>query len=291
VNYTNDGSTNAPALRVYMHADVLDSLPQFTRLDIDARIDAVQAAGFEGIQFNGGNKDEARQCLRAGLGAVEAGRVNVPGDAYELAQRCSDAGVGCATVHLGWGFEDDDEAFALIDALLDASARHDIPLYPETHRATVLQDMWRTLGFAKRYPQLRFNTDYSHWYTGSEMVYGDLAWKLNRIAPVIERAGFMHGRIGDPGAMQVEVRGADDRRSFVEHFREMWTRTFDGFLRHAGPGDYLCFTPEVLPANIFDSRTKLNEQGEEVDVADRWQQSLYLSAIARDCFAMAGSAL
>ena len=118
-----------------------------------------------------------------------------------------------------------------------------------------------------------------------------MEWKLDRLTPVFERVAFMHGRIGDPGAMQVEVHGGNDRRIFVEHFREMWRRAFRGFLKNAGAGDYICFTPEVLSASNFYSRTKLNEKNEEVDIADRWEQSLILAEIARSCFSQARAAL
>ena len=291
MKYTNDGTLNPPALHVYMHGDVLASLPQFCAMDAAYRVAAVKAAGFAGVQFSGGKCEDIQPYITAGIGVAEAGRVNTPAEADELARRSAGNGAACATVHLGWGFEDDAEAAELIDAVLEASAKHNIPLYPETHRATILQDMWRTLCFAERFPDLLFNADYSHWYTGAELVYGGVEWKFDRLAPVFERAAFMHARIGDPGAMQVEVRGANDRRSFVEHFREMWTRTFRSFLQRAGPGDYLCFTPEILPANIFYSRTKLNERNEEVDVADRWEQSLILAKIGRDCFSRAQAAL
>jgi hypothetical protein len=287
VKYTNDRTTKPPSLRLYMHDSVLDSLPQFSGMDADARVAVLRAGNFAGIQFNGGTPEEIHDYREAGMGIAESGRINTPEDSDELARRFADLGAECATVHLGWGFEDDEEANKLIGALLEASAKHGIPLYPETHRATVLQDMWRTIGFAKRFPELRFNGDYSHWYTGLEMVYGDVEWKFDRIEPVFERVSFMHGRIGDPGAIQVEVFGANDHRSFVDHFREMWTRTFRSFLRNAQTGDYLCFTPEVLPASIFYSRTKLNEHKEEVEVADRWEQSLILAEIARDCFSNA----
>ena len=37
----------------------------------------------------------------------------------------------------------------------------------ETHRATICQGMWRTVQFVKRFPELRFNGDFSHWYAGN----------------------------------------------------------------------------------------------------------------------------
>jgi len=103
---------------------------------------------------------------------------------------------------------------------------------------------------------------------------------------VLERVRFLHGRIGNPRCMQVDI-GDGTNQSYVEHFKEMWTRSMMGFLTSAKPGDYLCFNPELLPPNIFYARTFRNAQGQEVEEGDRWQQALLYKRIAEDCFAEA----
>ena len=50
----------------------------------------------------------------------------------------------------------------------------------------------------KRFPEIRFNADFSHYYCGQEMVYGDFEAKLDFMAPIFERVGFIHGRIAAP---------------------------------------------------------------------------------------------
>jgi hypothetical protein len=173
--------------------------------------------------------------------------------------------------------------------VLAASARHRIPLYVETHRATLFQDMQRAVQFVARFPELRFNGDFSHWYTGSEMVYGGFENKLAFIQPVIDRVRFIHGRIGNPGCMQVAIV-RNDLAAYVAHFRTLWTRCFAAFLRaatspvsDAAPRQsFIIFTPELLAPEIFYART-FNGAEE----SDRWQQSLLLVEIARECFAEA----
>ena len=59
--------------------------------------------------------------------------------------------------------------------------------------------------FLKRFPELEFNGDFSHWYTGTEMVYGGFENKMEFFRPVLGRIGFLHGRIGNPGCMQVDI--------------------------------------------------------------------------------------
>lgn len=266
-------------LRCYMNIQALDGLPQLA-----APLRFIREAGYDGVQFihplAGALKDEAE---KLGLGVCGSGRVNVPAEAAPLAAEAKAAGLECLTLHVGWGMEDDEEAAALISAVLDASAKYAIPLYPETHRATIFQDPWRTLRFLARFPSLEFNGDFSHWYTGTEMVYGGFENKLQFIQPVLGRIGFIHGRIGNPGCMQVNIGdGSTDGRPYVAHFRALWTEAFAGFLARRPAADAICFTPELLAPSIYYARTF---DGREE--SDRWQQSLVLVRIARECFAQA----
>ncbi|HVU45959.1 MAG TPA: hypothetical protein VHD85_07535 [Terracidiphilus sp.] len=266
-------------LRCYMNIQALDGLPQLAD-----PLRFICEAGYNGVQFihpiAHALKDEAQ---RLGLGVCGSGRVNTPGEAAPLAEEAKDAGLECLTLHVGWGMEDDDEAAALIAAVLEASAKYSIPLYPETHRATIFQDPWRALQFLERFPSLEFNGDFSHWYTGTEMVYGGFENKLAFIRQVLERIGFIHGRIGNPGCMQVNIGdGSTEDRPYVAHFRALWTEAFAGFLARRPATDAICFTPELLAPSIYYAR--VFEGREE---SDRWQQSQVLVRIARECFEQA----
>jgi sugar phosphate isomerase/epimerase len=282
---TNDGSSRPPRLSCYMSELALNDM----RIPGQSALDAIQAAGYDGIQVGDTISPEARDaCHRLGLSIAGSARVNLPAEADTLAARMADAGFACATLHLGWGMEDDDAARALIEAVLKASEKHRLPLYIETHRATVFQDIWRTVQFTRWYPELRFNGDFSHWYTGQELVYGGFENKFKFLEPVFERVRFLHGRIGNPGCIQVDIGdGEVDNQPFVAHFRELWTASMAGFLQSAGPGDYLIFSPELLASGIYYARLVRDAEGNVREEGDRWQQSLVLCRIARECFAQA----
>ena len=282
---TNDGSNAPPRLRVYLNLGTLNDLPQVSSFPVKDRsrtrdvLAALKDAGFEGVQ--GGDAALAREM---GLGYCGDGRVNTPAEADTVAQRNKDAGAACATLHVAWGIEDDATVDRLVDAVLEASVKHALPMYIETHRATITQDLWRTVQLVHRRPEVRFNGDFSHWYTGLEMVYGSVADKLAFAQPVVDRVRFMHGRIGNPGSMQVHVEKQSDGNwpSFVEHFRSFWIASMRGFLGDAKPGDYLVFAPELLQPSIFYARTF---DGREE--CDRWQQALLYADLARECFTVA----
>lgn len=280
----NDGSKNPPRLRCDLNAGNLLTLPPESRGprgDLPVRLRAAKKAGFEGIQGV-----DPELCRVAGLRATASARVDTPQQADAVAQKFAAAGVDLVTLHVGTGLEDDRTVDRLVAAINRAGDKHQIPLYIETHRATITQDLWRTVQFAKRHPAVRFNGDFSHWYTGLEMVYGDLEAKYQFMQPVFDRVRFVHGRIGNPGCIQVDI-GDGQGRTYVDHFREIWTRSFLGFLKTAKPGDYLCFTPELLPPNIYYARVFKNARGKLVEESDRWTQALLYVKIARECFTAA----
>ena len=168
----------------------------------------------------------------------------------------------------------------MIGSVLEASARHRIPLYPETHRATVFQDLWRTVQLVRRFPELRFNGDFSHWYTGLEMVYGGFEKKLEFIQPVLDRVRFLHGRIGTPGCIQVDIGDGDALgRPYVAHFRRSGSQLFQAFSATPPPVTQSASRPNCWhPA----STTPGHSEAEKNRIAgnSRWCSD----GIARECF-------
>lgn len=250
-------------LKVFLNLLSLNGLPAKSFEDI-------RRAGYEGVQFTSpATPSELANCRKLGLEVATSGRVNEAAETNSLAEQWAGEGFVCATLHVGWGLEDNDEAARLIESVLEASIRHQVPLYIETHRATICQDMWRTVDFVRQFPEMRFNGDFSHWYTGQEMVYGGFERKFEFIQPVIERVRFVHGRIGNPGCMQVPVV---TNAEYVDHFRRLWTSSFRCGAR--------IFTPELLASDIYYARTF-----DGIEEGDRWEQSLVLKRIAQECFA------
>lgn len=289
----NDGTTEAPKLRVYLNLDNLAdpdagfSGPSMDHPDRDARL---SADGFEGVQLT----SDAPPCAGSFLPFCGLDRINQPSDADEIFAKHAARGDLCLTVHAGWGIEDDDGVFRLVDAILSASQTHRLPVFIETHRATITQDMWRTVQITRRFPEVRFNGDFSHYYCGQEMVYGGMEMKLEFMRPIFDRIGFIHGRIASPGNMQVPVESSTGRprmahgmADYLADFREMWTLAMTGFLRAAGPGDVLVFSPELLSGRYYYARLFPDPSGRLVEECDRYAQALVYLGIARECFAAA----
>ena len=280
--YCTDGSPAAPRLRCDLNLGVFWDLPTWSsgpQGDEESRFRAVAAAGYAGVQC-----DKPVLARANHLGCTFPGRFDSPAEIDGKVALWRSHGYEAASIHVGTGLEDDQLLDAYAVAILAAVHRHQFPLFVETHRATITQDLWRTVQLAKRHPDLRFNADFSHWYTGLEMLYGDMDAKLAFIEPILSRVGFMHGRIGTSGCIQARL---DDPRvaAAIVTYRELWTRSMLGFLRAAGPGSFLPFNPELLPACINYAREIIGPDGQPREECDRWEESLRLTAIARECWA------
>ena len=290
----NDGSSDAPKLRVYLNIDNLVGLRSdsiWPGLSGQARDERLMADGFEGVQLTG----EGQLVKGSPLGYCGLDRINAAGEADAIAAKHAERGDQCITVHVGWGMESDDEVDRLVEAVLKASGRRGLPIFIETHRATITQDVFRTVRIARRFPEVRFNCDFSHYYCGQELVYGDWNQRLEFMEPIFSRTGFMHGRISSSGCMQVPVGPDPARRpvqahgasDYLAHFREMWTRAMAGFLQNAGKGDVLIFAPELLAGTYYYARLFPNARGELAEESDRYAEALQLARIARECMAAA----
>lgn len=281
IKNTNDGSNNPPSLRIDINYNTCDELPSFStgpKGSDKEKHEAIAKAGFQGIQDG-----SPALCKALNLQLTAHARINNVGDLDNLMPVWKAEKYNCATIHLGWGMESDADMDALVHYVLETSVKFDFPIYIETHRATITQDMFRTVELTKRFPEVRFNGDFSHWYTGQEMVYGGIENKWDFIQPVFDRVRFIHGRIGNPGCIQVNV--TDDKNlEYVNHFKEMWKRSFLGFLKTAKPGDYICFIIELLKADIFYARTIVSFDGNEQEEGDRWQQALLYKEIIQECW-------
>jgi len=243
----------------------------------------VRESGFRGVQHR--SFDQAVR--NAGLELSGLARITSPSDAIKLARRHADMGFVATTLHVGTGMETDSEASNLAESVLTASLNSEYPLFIETHRATITQDMRRTLNLIDRFPELRFTADLSHWYSGLEMRYGDWTSKLDALARVFERVRFIHGRIGNSCCMQVPLDVARSGRAWMD-FGELWRRCFLGFQSTSTADEQIFFAPELLPAkiNVAGDTIELNYALDlgRGELSDRWTEALELRDYAQSIF-------
>jgi hypothetical protein len=237
---------------------------------------SVAEAGFEAVQ--GG---QGEPCHRNGLLLLGNGVIRKRQDALSFVQNWSEQGALLATCIAGGGFESDEEADALVDSIVEASERFALTVLLETHRASLTQDMWRTVRLLERHPTLRINADFSHWFTGLEMPALDWTTQMKRLRPVMDRVSLLHGRVGDRCCMQVALHG-DAESPLLQPFRDLWSQSFTQLI--VQKQEEVWFVPELLGTTYEYARTfEGKEEG------DRWKDALLLREVATACLDSATS--
>jgi len=282
----NDGSKNPPRLAIYGNTWGLMELPKLPRMrewSFEEKLDKLVEAGFDGVQAGPTESDQIRS---RGLRYCSSSRINTPVDAESAVKDAAHAGADCMTVHAGWGMESDAEIDAIVGAILDASVKNRCPVYIETHRATLAQDIYRIVELTKRIPDVRFNGDFSHLYCGQEMGYRGFATTRHYLTPILQRTSFFHGRISDGQCMQSDV-GNGRENIHAKNFQSLWEEAMGYWLKDARPGDILPFAPELGPPSSGYSITHKDASGQTIELSDRWQQSLVLKRLAEEAFTAA----
>lgn len=282
----NDGSSRPPRLAVYGNGWGLSELPRRPS-DItwtfEQTLEKLVAEGFDGMQAD---MDRAALVRKYRLRFATHARINLPAEADPTLRQAADAQADCITIHAGWGMETDAETDALVGAILDASAKYGVPAYLETHRATLTQDIFRTCCLLVRIPQVRFNGDFSHYYCGHELTYRGFPITRHYLEPLLDRVGFLHARVSNGESMQVDTTHPWNA-PHLENFRWIWQKSMSAWLKRALPGDILPFSPELGPASSGYSITMPDGRARQVELSDRWQQTLVLRDFGRSCFAAA----
>ncbi|MCD8482070.1 MAG: hypothetical protein LR015_04970, partial [Verrucomicrobia bacterium] len=143
IPYTQDSRAGSPSLHFYLNEDNLSDLPTTSRgctKNLAECVPTLLKDGFCGIQLTTSKPEAA-----APLNHCALDRINTAAEAENVIARHACLDHTCLTVHAGWGLEDDDAVDRLVEAILNASVKHRLPVYVETHRATITQDIWRTV--------------------------------------------------------------------------------------------------------------------------------------------------
>ncbi len=281
----NDGSQNAPRLRVHHALWSMRGLPMNCELDgvpewtLDEKFARIAQAGFKAVEcwLNDDDETETKAALdRNNLGLVLGHRPFSLDDVRETVERAK-------RLEADFIFAQPANAFA---ALHDVSrlAREGreiandagIAFFVETHRNNFTENLAQTKQLIEAVPEIRFTADLSHFVVGGEFYGWADEGASDRMMPILERVSHAHGRVSDGEAVQVDV--GDGNGQSAQFFVELWTIAMRHWLKGAQAGDVFPFASELGPpryaVTLPDGR----------EYSDRWTQSLVMKKLAEQAW-------
>ncbi|MCD7034617.1 sugar phosphate isomerase/epimerase [Metabacillus sp. GX 13764] len=199
-------------------------------------------------------------------------------DLRELLKKAADHDVLYVNAQVPDGFTIGEPAISRLQELMAEADSFGIPLFIETHRGRITQDLIRTAGYVSALPDLRLTIDLSHYVLAGEMT--DFTIADPYFDQLLKRTSCLHGRITNGQQVQIDVGNGD--HPMVEPFQQYWQRGMQYWRNQAGSGDVLPFVCEIghhyAVTPNFQPSCSWNE------ISDRWKQSLVMKKIAEQAW-------
>jgi hypothetical protein len=171
------------------------------------------------------------------------------------------------------------EAVRILQRLRGMTDQVDFPVYVETHRGRLSNDLLFMLDVLEAVPDVKLLADLSHYVVAREVELPVSDETDRQIDRILDQTWAFHGRVAGSGQVQLPLSFAQ-HKPYVDQFAAWWSRGFASWRRRAAADAELTFVCELGPGPYYaisgaDGR----------DLTDRWAESLLMQRMVRDLWA------
>jgi hypothetical protein len=141
-----------------------------------------------------------------------------------------------------------------------------MPVLFETHRDSLLNDLYYTLQLIEAVPDMRLCADLSHFVVDRELRLPLRPTDRSYFEKILDRADCFQGRIASREQIQIQI-GFAQHAEWVELFRAWWTEGMSRWRQRNDDNATLVFLCELGPPGYAIT----DANGEEL--SDRWVEA------------------
>jgi len=241
----------------------------------------VAEAGYDGICIDPAvdEIEEFREILpyfeQFGLASMVNAFPYQPEDMRSLFELAADADACLVNIIGGVMPIDPTDAVPVINRWMKEAADYDFPLLFETHRDSLLNDLYYTLQVMDLVPEMRLCADLSHFVVDREMRAPISATDQAYIERILQRSDCMQGRVASREQIQIQI-DFPQHQEWVAIFRHWWKLGMRAWRQRNADDATLVFLCELGPPPY--AITDRNQR----ELSDRWQEALQIRSWARE---------
>jgi len=169
-------------------------------------------------------------------------------------------------------------AIPLIYRWMDQAAALGIDLLFETHRDSLLNDLYYTLEVLDAVPELKLTADLSHFVLEREFQLPLSRRDHGYLQRIHERTDCFQGRVASREQIQVQI-GFEQHAPWVALFKELWKEGLRSWRARNAPDATCVFLCELGPPPYAITDGSRNE------LSDRWLEALMIRDWVREIWA------
>ena len=162
-----------------------------------------------------------------------------------------------------------EDGIPVIQKWMANAADAGVQLLFETHRDSILNDLYYTLQMIDAVPEMRLCADLSHFVIDREMPIPLSDTNSAYIQRILERSDCFQGRISNREQIQVPI-GFPQHQEWVNTFKGWWKDGMRLWRDRSGGDATLIFLCELGPPSYAITDAQGNE------LSDRWEEALII---------------
>ena len=167
------------------------------------------------------------------------------------------------------------DAVPVVDRWMNDAEQAGLPLLFETHRDSLLNDLYYTLALLDLAPDMRLCADLSHFVVDREMRAPISATDQDYIDRILQQSDCFQGRIANREQIQVQI-DFPQHQEWVAIFKDWWRSGMRAWRRRNENDATLIFLCELGPPPY--AMTDRNQ----MELSDRWEEALQIRTWVRD---------
>ena len=168
-----------------------------------------------------------------------------------------------------------EDAVPVVRDWMDEADARQMPLLFETHRDSLLNDLYFTLQLMELVPEMRLCADLSHVVIDRELRSPLPARDQAFIRSILDRSDCFQGRVANREQVQIQL-GFPQHQDWVGIFRAWWKAGLRSWRKRNDDGATLRFLCELGPPPYAIT------DGNQQELSDRWEESLLIRDWVRE---------